>query len=78
MFLAFNRHSPDDTAIGLGDTAREAAQALIDAAPFCQGRELSVVNFNLQKGADSLEEMPYEIIVIGERLPKPAFKAREL
>lgn len=43
IFMAVLQHSPDQTAYGFGNTAREAALVLVEAMPSAAGRELDVI-----------------------------------
>jgi hypothetical protein len=58
MFLAHYQHSPEDIAVGFGDTPEQAAAALVAAAPWLAGEKIDVVPIVPGTGAASLIEMP--------------------
>lgn len=55
VYLAVLAHSPEDTAVGTGRTAKEAQAALVAAYPPAAGKTLDIVVISLGKGVASLE-----------------------
>lgn len=56
--IAYLRHSPEDTAIGLGADEEEAMAALIAAYPAAQGKAIEVTSCAIGAGLPSLETAP--------------------
>jgi hypothetical protein len=55
-WIAHYTHSPEDTAIGLGDTAEQAQAALLVAYPPAKGKLVGVVECAIGKGLPSLQD----------------------
>lgn len=58
VYIAYFRHSPEDTAIGLGADEEAAMAALIAAYPAAQGKPIEVTACAMGSGLASLEAEP--------------------
>lgn len=58
MYIAHYAHSPEDTAVGFGLTASDAAEALVANYPPARGKAVSVAQIIPGQGARSLYDLP--------------------
>ena len=54
-WIAHHTHAPDDTAIGLGDTAEAALAALVAAYPPAKGKLIEMAECAVGEGLPSLQ-----------------------
>jgi uncharacterized iron-regulated protein len=64
MFIAHYQHSPEDVAVGFGNTAVEAAEALVNSSPFLAGKEIDVAEVAPGLAARSLADLGGVTIVV--------------
>lgn len=64
MFIAHYQHSPEDVAVGFGNTALEAAEALVNSSPFLAGKEIDVAEVTPGVAAMSLQDLGGSTVVV--------------
>lgn len=67
MFIAHYQHSPEDVAVGFGNTALEAAEALVNSSPFLAGKEIDVAEIAPGVAARSMEDLGGTTIVVARK-----------